>query len=434
MATVFLDIRSKVLFGGEQGLLGLAFHPQYAMNRRFFVNYTRTGDGATVIAEYQASVADSNVANTAETVLLTIAQPFANHNGGMIEFGPDGFLYIGMGDGGSGNDPGNRAQNINDLLGKMLRIDIDTPGVPYSSPPSNPFFGATAGRDEIYAVGLRNPFRFSFDRASPHSLFAGDVGQGAREEVDIITLGGNYGWRVFEGTLCTNNDPGLCNPANFVPPIAEYAHSGGRCAIIGGYVYRGTRSTFPMGAYIYGDLCTGEIFQLLPAAGGGAQSVLLDTTLSISSFGEDESGEIYVVDLNGAVYLLTGDSVPTDGTGGNDGGGGGGGCFVATAAFGSPLAGEVQVLRQFRDRYLLPHALGRFLVTTYYRFSPPLARTIAASDTLRAVGRGALQPIVWWTRLALVSPVLALLSAGGVGLGGLGLGVALTRLLRRSKG
>jgi len=427
-ATVFLDIMSKVLSGGEQGLLGLAFHPNYAFNRRFFVNYTRQPDGATVVAEYRASAADPNLADTLETTILVIPQPFANHNGGMIEFGMDGFLYIGMGDGGSGNDPGNRAQNINDLLGKMLRIDIDAPGVPYSSPPSNPFFGATPGLDEIFAVGLRNPFRFSFDRGTGQ-LYAGDVGQSAREEIDIITLGGNFGWRVFEGTLCTNNDPGLCNPANFVFPIAEYDHSGGRCSVIGGYVYRGTRSTFPMGAYIYGDLCTGEILHLFPAAGGGTQSVVLDTTLSISSFGEDESGEIYVVDLNGAVHRLIGETGTTDAT--NESNDGGGGCVIATAAYGSPLAGEVLVLRQFRDRYLLPYAPGRLLVTTYYRLSPPLARAIAASDTLRTVSRGTLLPIVWWTRLALVSPVLALLSAGGVGLGSLVLGVVLTRLLRR---
>jgi len=429
-ATVFLDITPKVLSGGEQGLLGLAFHPNYAFNRRFFVNYTRQADGATVIAEYRSSVADPNIADTAETTILVIPQPFANHNGGMIEFGPDGFLYIGMGDGGSGNDPGNRAQNINDLLGKMLRIDIDAPGVPYSSPPDNPFVGATPGRDEIFAVGLRNPFRFSFDRGTGQ-LYAGDVGQGAREEIDIITLGGNYGWRVFEGTLCTNNDPGLCNPANFVPPIKEYDHSGGRCSIIGGYVYRGTRSTLPMGAYVFGDFCTGEIFQLLPATSSGAQTLLMDTSLSISSFGEDESGEIYVVDLNGTVHRLTGETGTTEVTSENNGGDGG--CAIATAAYGSPLAGEVLVLRQFRDRYLLPYAPGRLLVTTYYRLSPPPARAIAASDTLRAVSRGTLLPIVWWTRLALVSPVLAILSAGGVGLGSLALGVALTRVLRRGK-
>jgi len=431
-ATVFLDITAKVLFGGEQGLLGLAFHPQYATNRRFFVNYTSKPDGDTVIAEYRASVADPNIADTAETTTLVIPQPFTNHNGGMIEFGPDGFLYIGMGDGGSGNDPGNRAQNLNDLLGKMLRIDIDAPGVPYSSPPDNPFVGATPGRDEIYTVGLRNPFRFSFDRASPHSLFAGDVGQGAREEIDIITLGGNFGWRVFEGTLCTNLDPALCAAGGFTLPIVEYAHTGGRCSIIGGYVYRGTRSTLPMGAYVFGDFCTGEVFQLLPATSSGAQTLLLDTSLSISSFGEDESGEIYVVDLNGAVHRLTGETGTTEATSENNGGGGG--CAIATAAYGSPLAEEVLVLRQFRERYLLPYAPGRLLVTTYYRLSPPLARAIAASDTLRTVSRGTLLPIVWWTRLALVTPVLALLSAGGVGLGSLALGFALTRLLRRGKG
>src|SRR5688572_14539875 len=183
--TLFLNISGRVQCCGEQGLLGLAFHPQFASNRRFFVNYTRTGDGATVIAEYQVSEEDPNVANTAERVILTIAQPFSNHNGGMLAFGPDGYLYIGMGDGGSGFDPDNRAQNINDLLGKMLRLDIDQ--VPYGSPPSNPFFGAAPGRDEIYAVGLRNPWRFSFDRVTGQ-LYVADVGQNAREEVNLVTL------------------------------------------------------------------------------------------------------------------------------------------------------------------------------------------------------------------------------------------------------
>src|SRR6185295_8643551 len=188
--TSFLDIASRVLSGGERGLLGLAFHPQFSTNRRFFVNYTRQTDGATVIAEYRASATNGDVADTSETVLLVIAQPFSNHNGGMIEFGPDQFLYIGMGDGGSANDPGNRAQNLTELLGKILRIDVDhaNGGVPYSSPSDNPFFGATAGRDEIYAFGMRNPWRFSFDRDTGQ-LYCGDVGQNAREEIDIITRG-----------------------------------------------------------------------------------------------------------------------------------------------------------------------------------------------------------------------------------------------------
>ncbi len=296
--TVFLDIHTKVLFGGERGLLGLAFHPDFPSNRRFFVNYTRQQDGATVIAEYRASTVDSDVADSAETVILVVAQPFANHNGGMIEFGPDGFLYIGMGDGGSGNDPDNRAQNLNDLLGKMLRIDVDHPAG-YSSPPDNPFAGATPGRDEIFAYGLRNPFRFSFDRQTGH-LYAGDVGQGEAEEIDIITKGGNYGWRIWEGSSCTDNDPGLCSTSGFVLPIAEYGHTGGRCAVIGGYVYRGAAGTLPRGSYVYGDLCTGEIFILE----NGVPSRLLDSNLSIASFGEDEAGEIYVVGLGGTVHRI----------------------------------------------------------------------------------------------------------------------------------
>jgi len=282
LRSIFLDITSRVLSGGERGLLGLAFHPQFASNRRFFVDYTRRPDGATVIAEYSVSTSNPNVALTSETVLLLIAQPYENHNGGMIEFGPDGYLYIGMGDGGSGNDPQNRAQNPNELLGKILRIDVDR-GVP---PPTNPYADGSGGRREIYAVGLRNPWRFSFDRATGQ-LYVGDVGQDEREEVDIVTAGGNYGWRVFEGTRCTNLGPASCSAPGFIPPIAEYDHStNGRCSIIGGYVYRGAQQSLPYGAYVYGDYCSGEIFMFQ----AGVQSVLTQTTLSITSFGEDESG------------------------------------------------------------------------------------------------------------------------------------------------
>ncbi|MEJ7667751.1 MAG: PQQ-dependent sugar dehydrogenase [Casimicrobiaceae bacterium] len=302
----FLDIGAKVKFGGEQGLLGLAFHPAFAANSRFFVNYTRQPDGATVVAEYRAS-ADPVATASSETILLTIAQPFSNHNGGMIEFGPDGYLYIGMGDGGSANDPGRRAQNVNDLLGKVLRIDVDRPanGVPYSSPPDNPFFGAVDGRDEIFALGLRNPFRFSFDRQTGQ-LYAGDVGQGLLEEVDIVTAGGNYGWRVYEGLSCTNLDPQLCVPGNYAAPIFQYDHSGGRCSITGGYIYRGRSGALPSGTYVFGDFCSGEIFSL----DRGVQSPLLVTDLNISSFGEDEAGEIYVVGIGGTVRKLVATSLP----------------------------------------------------------------------------------------------------------------------------
>lgn len=312
--TVFLNITNRVnSTGNEQGLLGLAFHPRFAINRRFFVNYTRSSDGATVVAQYRASTTNVNVASTQETILLTVAQPFANHNGGMIEFGPDGFLYVFMGDGGSANDPDARAQNIDDLLGKILRINVDqsSGGQGYSSPPDNPFFGATAGRDEIFSLGFRNPWRGAFDRGTG-ALFVGDVGQEALEEADIVELGGNYGWRVFEGSECTGNDPNLCDPNDFLFPIVEYDHGQPevRCAITGGYVYRGARSALPVGAYAYGDYCAGEVYTLDPPVAGTTPNLELDSDLLISSFGEDEAGELYVVDLNGTVSRITASPPP----------------------------------------------------------------------------------------------------------------------------
>jgi glucose/arabinose dehydrogenase len=305
--SLFLDISFRVLSGGERGLLGLTFHPQYPGDRRFFVDYTRRPDGATVIAEYRASESDPDVADPAESILLTIAQPYENHNGGMVEFGADGYLYIGMGDGGSANDPENRAQNPNELLGKILRIDVDRSegGLPYAIPPTNMFYGSASGRQEIFAMGLRNPWRFSFDRITGR-LYAGDVGQNAVEEVDIITGGNNYGWRVLEGTRCTGLGPASCSSAGFTPPIAEYTHSGGRCSLTGGYVYRGTRGSLPQGAYVYGDYCSGEIFMQY----AGAQTLLLDTDRNISSFAEDESGEIYVVGLGGTLDRIANPDAP----------------------------------------------------------------------------------------------------------------------------
>jgi hypothetical protein len=303
----FLDLRAKVLSSGERGLLGLAFHPRIESARRFVMSYTRRNDGAVVIAEFRVSTRDPNVADPTETVLLVIPKPFANHNGGMVEFGPDGFLYIGIGDGGGANDPDRRAQDVTQLLGKILRIDVDTPGLtgPYSAPPSNPFFGAAVGADEIFAYGLRNPWRFSFDRETGE-LFVGDVGQRAVEEIDLLTVGDNAGWRVWEASRCTNLEPALCDPHGFVFPIAEYRRTGGRCAVTGGYVYRGQRGSLPAGSYVYGDFCSGEIFVL----DGGVSSIALNTVLRIASFGEDEAGEIHVVDHRGTIFRIAGGTLP----------------------------------------------------------------------------------------------------------------------------
>ena len=294
----FLDLTELVKSGGERGLLGLAFHPGFATNGRLFVDYTREPDGATVIAEYHAAAASPNRAEPLGRRLLTVDQPFANHNGGMLAFGPDGDLYIGLGDGGSGGDPGNRAQNPAALLGKILRIDVDG-ARPYAIPLGNPFANG-GGRPEIYALGLRNPWRFAFDRADGR-LLAGDVGQNQVEEIDVIERGGNYGWPILEGPLCYRPKAG-CDPTGLTPPVAHYRHDRGRCSVTGGYVYRGSALPGLVGTYLFGDFCSGEIFGLRQ----GATSVLLDTDLQIASFGEDGDGELYVVDLGGAVYRIVG--------------------------------------------------------------------------------------------------------------------------------
>ncbi len=313
--TDFMNIDPRVLSGGERGLLGLAFHPNFENNGYFFVNYTRDPGGATVISRFSAinnnTIGDPN----SERILLEIPQPFSNHNGGMIEFGPDGNLYIGMGDGGSANDPGARSQNINELLGKFLRITPDVSGnnsnPPYTNPSDNPYVGVN-GADEIYAIGLRNPWRWSFDRGGSRHLYAGDVGQGAREEVSIVHRGGNMGWRVYEGFNCTGLDPQLCStgatPINHTPPIFDYPRSSPRCAVTGGYVYRGKQHARLQGEYMYADYCSGEILTWV----NSQQLMLLDTTRSISSFGEDEDGELYVVGLGGTIDKILGNKSSAD--------------------------------------------------------------------------------------------------------------------------
>lgn len=304
LETPFLDLSDSVSFGGERGLLGLAFHPAYRTNGRLFVNYSRASDGATIVAEHRVSD-NPDLARPEGKILLIVEQPYGNHNGGMVAFGPDGYLYIGMGDGGAGGDPGNRAQNRAELLGKMLRIDVDA-GSPYAVPEGNPF-AKGGGRREIFAVGFRNPWRFSFDRLTGR-LWAADVGQNAWEEASIVRGNGNYGWRIMEGAHCFE-PPSGCNTGGLELPVVEYRNAGSRCSITGGYVYRGEDMPGLRGTYLFGDYCSGEIFGVKEAevAGGGVvgePSVLLDTDLKISSFGEDGRGELYVVDHSGGVYRI----------------------------------------------------------------------------------------------------------------------------------
>lgn len=295
LARPFLDLTGRVLSDGEeQGLLGLAFHPRYRQNGRFFVAYTRRPDGASVVAEFRAAPTDPGQALPAERVLLVVPQPFPNHNGGMLAFGSGGGrLFVGLGDGGGAGDPANRAQDPRSLLGKILRVDVDR-GQPYGIPRDNPF-AAGGGRGEIYAWGFRNPWRFSFDRLTAQ-LYVGDVGQNAVEEIDRVARGGNYGWSVMEGDRCHRPAAG-CDRRGLTLPVATYANAGGRCAVTGGYVYRGAAIPGLVGTYLYGDFCSGEIFGLR----AGRSARLLDTDRLVASFGEDEAGEIYVVGLGGTV-------------------------------------------------------------------------------------------------------------------------------------
>jgi glucose/arabinose dehydrogenase len=295
---IFLNIVSKVDSGpNEAGLLSVAFHPNYANNGFFFVHYNRNNGGQlqTVIARFSVS-ADANKASTSsEKIVMTMNQPWGNHNGGQIEFGHDGFLYIGMGDGGAGGDPLGSGQDLSSLLGKMLRIDVDTPGT-YKIPADNPFAANPAqGRPEIWAWGLRNPWRFSFDRLTGQ-LWTGDVGQDVWEEVHIVEAGKNYGWNIMEGNHCFKPKFG-CNEEGLELPITEYDHSVGE-SITGGFVYRGKEQPNLFGAYIYGDYGSGRIFAVRFGAEEEAQvTELVNTKHFIASFGEDENGELLVVDF-----------------------------------------------------------------------------------------------------------------------------------------
>ncbi|MDH5546144.1 MAG: PQQ-dependent sugar dehydrogenase [Gammaproteobacteria bacterium] len=312
----FLDITDKVKSGGEKGLLGIAFHPQFRSNGKFYVNYTREVDHLeTVVSEFRAD--KNNIVNPkSERILLQFSQPWGNHNGGQLAFGPDGMLYIGVGDGGSANDPDNNGQQKETLLGAILRIDVNH--TPYGIPKDNPFVNTPKARPEIWAYGLRNPWRFSFDRETGQ-LYAADVGQDEVEEINIIEKGGNYGWRIMEGDICTPGVATNCDKTGLKLPFYHYRHNIGR-SITGGYVYRGVRSPSLCGTYLYGDFVNQALWGLRYHQGKVVAHKTLfearslwrlpldyfdDNGLLISTFGEDEDGEVYVAAYqSGRIYRI----------------------------------------------------------------------------------------------------------------------------------
>lgn len=304
LATPFLDISSKISSGGERGLLSMAFHPRYASNGWFFVYFTDL-NGDITVERFSVSANNPNLAANLAVPIISIPHRFAgNHNGGLLAFGPEGMLYLGTGDGGGGGDPQGNAQNNNSLLGKMLRLDVST--LPYTIPSSNPFVGQVGKRGEIWAFGLRNPWRFAFDRVA-NLLYIADVGQSTREEINVVGTGGagvNYGWNITEGTLCYPADP--CILQGITLPIVEYAHSEG-CSVTGGYVYRGTQMQEIAGHYFYSDFCAGWLksFRFNNGVATEQRSWGVPNVGNITSFGEDSVGELYMLSASGSVYRVT---------------------------------------------------------------------------------------------------------------------------------
>ena len=299
----FLDLASvnppRLVAGGERGLLSVVFPPGFDVKQHFYVYYTRAADGAIVVARYRVSAGDGNVADPAsEEEILVVPHPgFGNHNGGQLAFGPDGYLYIGTGDGGGGGDLDNNAKNPLSRLGKLLRIDVESGVQPYKVPPDNPFLQAAGYRPEIWALGLRNPWRFSFDRGTG-DLYIGDVGQNNIEEIDFQPagdlVGRNYGWNIMEGDSCYPIGTVGCNRTDLTLPVFVYDHSLG-CSVTGGHVYRGSAIPSLQGVYLFGDLCSGRVWGLRKSGAAWDNALLADTTLTITTFGEDESGNVYVV-------------------------------------------------------------------------------------------------------------------------------------------
>ena len=303
-AQVFLDIQDRVSDrGSEEGLLGLAFDPAYHENGYFYVYYSASGPRRSVVSRFHANAEHQQADPASELVIMEIDQPFSNHNGGQLAFGLDGFLYVGLGDGGSGGDPMRHGRNKGTLLGSILRIDVSraTSEAPYATPPDNPFIDDAGARGEIWAYGLRNPWRFTFDRETGR-LWAGDVGQNSVEEVDVVEKGGDYGWNTLEGSQCFS--PADCDPTGTVLPVWEYP-TRGNCSVIGGYVYRGGGIPSLTGAYVFGDFCSGRIWALRYDGQEVTEHLLLaDTSLRIASFGQDREGALYVLSQNAGIYRL----------------------------------------------------------------------------------------------------------------------------------
>ena len=305
--SVFLDIRDRVNdSGSEEGLLGFAFDPGFADNGHFYVYYSASGPRRSVVSRFAMKNNNPEAADPdSELVLLEVEQPYPNHNGGQLAFGPEGYLYIGLGDGGSAGDPLNNGQDPATLLGSVLRIDVrnSTPEEPFRVPADNPFAGTEGARGEIWAYGLRNPWRFSFDRATGE-LWAGDVGQNRWEEIDLIAPGSNYGWNTLEGAHCFSPREG-CKREGTVPPVWEYSLEGDACSVIGGYVYRGVAVPWLTGVYLYGDYCSGRVFGLRYDDGAATtHQQLAATGLRITSFGQDNDGELYLLSQRSGIYRM----------------------------------------------------------------------------------------------------------------------------------